>query len=194
MLNYFELTKSKVRRKILSYFFSNTEQELYLREIARLIDEDPGNLSKELSKLEKEQLFISRFRGNQKYYYLNKEYPLFNEIKSVVFKTIGVKGLIQNLVTYSNGIIVAFIYGSYANNTENSYSDIDLCLIIDNNVFNEDVFIIEINKIEKKISREVEYIYYSEAEWNQKIKSQDNFILNLIIQPKIILKGEIAGL
>ncbi|MHB1336002.1 MAG: winged helix-turn-helix domain-containing protein [Candidatus Humimicrobiaceae bacterium] len=117
MLNYFELTKSKVRRKILSYFFSNTEQELYLREIARLIDEDPGNLSKELSKLEKEQLFISRFRGNQKYYYLNKEYPLFNEIKSVIFKTIGVKGLIQNLVTYSNGVITAFIYGSYANNT-----------------------------------------------------------------------------
>ncbi|MHB8277654.1 MAG: archaellum operon transcriptional activator EarA family protein, partial [Candidatus Humimicrobiaceae bacterium] len=137
MLNYFELTKSKVRRKILSYFFSNTEQELYLREMARLIDEDPGNLSKELSKLEKEQLFSSRFRGNQKYYYLNKEYPLFNEIKSVVFKTIGIKGLIQDLVTYSNGVIAAFIYGSYANNTENSYSDIDLCLIIDNNVFND---------------------------------------------------------
>ncbi|MHB1276065.1 MAG: archaellum operon transcriptional activator EarA family protein [Candidatus Humimicrobiaceae bacterium] len=194
MLNYFELTKSKVRRKILSYFFSNTEQELYLREIARLIDEDPGNLSKELSKLEKEQLFISRFRGNQKYYYLNKEYPLFNEIKSVVFKTTGVKGLIQNLVTNSNGVIAAFIYGSYANNTENSYSDIDLCLIIDNNVFNDDAFVIEINKIEKTISRDIEYIYYSEVEWNQKVRSQESFILNLISQPKIILIGEIAGL
>ena len=194
MLNYFELTKSKVRRKILSYFFSNTEQELYLREIARLIDEDPGNLSKELSKLEKEQLFISRFRGNQKYYYLNKEYPLFNEIKSVVFKTTGVKGLIQNLVTNSNGVIAAFIYGSYANNTENSYSDIDLCLIIDNNVFNDDNFIIEINKIGKTISRDIEYIYYSGDEWNQKIKSYDSFILNLISQPKIILTGELPGL
>ena len=194
MLNYFELTKSKVRRKILSYYFSNTEHELYLRELARLINEDPGNLSKELSKLEKEQLFSSRFKGNQKYYYLNKEYPLFNEIKSVVFKTIGIKGLIQNLVTYSNGIIAAFIYGSYANNTENSYSDIDLCLIIDNNVFNDDAFIIEINKIEKVISRDIEYIYYSEVGWNQKIKSQDSFILNLISQPKIILAGELPGL
>lgn len=194
MLNYFELTKSKVRRKILSYFFSNTEQELYLREMARLIDEDPGNLSKELSKLEKEQLFSSRFKGNQKYYYLNKEYPLFNEIKSVVFKTIGIKGLIQDLVTYSIGVIAAFIYGSYANNTENSYSDIDLCLIIDNNVFNDAAFIVEIDKIEKVISRDIEYIYYSEVEWNQKIKSQDSFILNLISQPKIILTGELPGL
>ncbi|MHB8279281.1 MAG: nucleotidyltransferase domain-containing protein, partial [Candidatus Humimicrobiaceae bacterium] len=99
-----------------------------------------------------------------------------------------------DLVTYSNGVIAAFIYGSYANNTENSYSDIDLCLIIDNNVFNDNAFIIEINKIEKEISRDIEYIYYSEAEWNQKIKSQDSFILNLISQPKIILTGELPGL
>jgi predicted transcriptional regulator with HTH domain/predicted nucleotidyltransferase len=187
MLNYFELTKSKVRRKILAYFFSNIEQELYLREIARILDEDPGNLSKELSKMEKEHLFSFRLKGNQKYYSLNKEYPLFNEIKSVVFKTIGIEGLLRDLVAHSAGVNVAFIYGSYANSTENTYSDIDLCLIIDNNIFNDDTFIAEINKIEKAILRDIEYIYYSEDEWNKKIKLQDSFILNLISQPKIVL-------
>ena len=194
MLNYFELTKSKVRRKILAYFFSNIEHELYLREIARLLDEDPGNLSKELSKLEKEHLFSFRFRGNQKYYSLNKEYPLFKEIKSVVFKTIGIEGLLRDLVAYSAGVNVAFIYGSYANSTENTYSDIDLCLIIDNNIFNDDTFIAKINKIEKAILRDIEYIYYSEDEWNKKIKLQDSFILHLINQPKIVLAGEMPGL
>jgi Winged helix DNA-binding domain (DUF1495)./Nucleotidyltransferase domain. len=191
MLNYFELTKSKVRRKILAYFFSNIEQELYLREIARILDEDPGNLSKELSKLEKERLFSFKLRGNQKYYYLNKEYPLFSEIKSVVFKTIGIKGLLRDLVAHSVGVNAAFIYGSYANSTENTYSDIDLCLIIDNNIFNDDTFIAEINKVEKAILRDIEYIYYSEDEWNKKIKLQDSFILNLISQPKIVLVGEL---
>jgi predicted transcriptional regulator with HTH domain/predicted nucleotidyltransferase len=193
MLNYFELTKSKVRRKILAYFFSNIEQELYLREIARILDEDPGNLSKELSKLEKEHLFSFKLRGNQKYYSLNKEYPLFNEIKSVVFKTIGIEGLLRDLVAYFAGVHAAFIYGSYANSTENTYSDIDLCLIIDNNIFNDDTFIAEINKIEKAILRDIEYIYYSEDEWNKKIKLQDSFILNLISQPKIVLAGELPG-
>ena len=193
MLNYFELTKSKVRRKILAYFFSNIEQELYLREIARILDEDPGNLSKELSKLEKEHLFSFKLRGNQKYYSLNKEYPLFNEIKSVVFKTIGIEGLLRDLVAYPAGVNAAFIYGSYANSTENTYSDIDLCLIIDNNIFNDDTFIAEINKIEKAVLRDIEYIYYSEDEWNKKIKLQDSFILNLISQPKIVLAGELPG-
>ena len=194
MLNYFELTKSKVRRKILAYFFSNIEQELYLREIARILNEDPGNLSKELSKLEKEQLFSFRFRGNQKHYSLNKEYPLFNEIKSVIFKTVGIRGLLRELVDHFAGVNAAFIYGSYANSTENTYSDIDLCLIIDNNIFNDDTFIAEINKIEKAILRDIEYIYYSKDEWNKKIKSQDSFVLNLISQPKIVLSGELPGL
>ncbi len=193
MLNYFELTKSKIRRKILSHFFSNIDQELYLREIARIINEDPGNVSKELSKLEKEQLFLSKFKGNQKYYYLNKEYPLFDEVKSVVFKTIGINWLIQNLIKNYPGIICAFIYGSFANNTENSYSDIDLCLIIDNN-FNDSDFIVEINRIEKEISRDIEYIYYYESEWIQKIESKDSFMLNLLGKPKIVLKGDISGL
>jgi len=194
MLNYFELTKSKVRRKILAYFFSNIEQELYLREIARILNEDPGNLSKELSKLEKEQLFSFRFRGNQKHYSLNKEYPLFNEIKSVIFKTVGIRGLLRELVDHFAGVNAAFIYGSYANSTENTYSDIDLCMIIDNNIFNDDTFIAEINKIEKAVLRDIEYIYYSKDEWNKKIKSQDSFVLNLISQPKIVLSGELPGL
>ena len=43
---------------------------------------------------------------------------------------------------YGTFLILAFIYGSYTNNTENSYSDVDLYLIIDNNVLNENVFII----------------------------------------------------
>ena len=194
MLNYFELTKSKVRRKILAYFFSNIEQELYLREIARILNEDPGNLSKELSKLEKEQLFSFRFRGNQKHYSLNKEYPLFNEIKSVIFKTVGIRGLLRELVDHFAGVNAAFIYGSYANSTENTYSDIDLCMIIDSNIFNDDTFIAEINKIEKAVLRDIEYIYYSKDEWNKKIKSQDSFVLNLISQPKIVLSGELPGL
>lgn len=84
MINFLEITKSVLRRKILAYFFTNPESELYLREIANLINEDPGNLSKELTKLEKEEIFITHKRGNQKYFSLNKNYPLINKIADLV--------------------------------------------------------------------------------------------------------------
>ena len=190
MINFLEITKSRLRNKILLHFFTNTDDEMYLREMALRLKEDPGNLSKELSKLEQEGVFISQFRGKQKYFFLNKSYPLFNELKSIIFKTIGIQGSLQNIINETNGIVSAFIYGSFATGKENASSDIDLCLIVRDSVFNENNFISKIDGLEKTIFREINYIYYSEEEWEKQINDNDSFIINIKMGPKIVLKGD----
>jgi len=190
MINFLEITKSRLRNKILLHFFTNTDDEMYLREMALRLKEDPGNLSKELSRLEKEGIFISQFRGKQKYFFLNKTYPLFNELKSIIFKTIGIQGSLQNIINKTSGIVTAFIYGSFATGKENASSDIDLCLIVKGSVFNENNFISKIDGLEKTISREINYIYYSEEEWEKQINENDSFIINIKMGPKIVLKGD----
>jgi predicted nucleotidyltransferase len=194
MANFLEITRSRLRNKILLHFYTNPNYELYLREMAVVLDEDPGNLSKEMSKLEKEGIFLSRSRGKQKYFSLNKDYPLYDELKSIIFKTIGIKGSIQKITDEADGIVTAFIYGSYASGEETSASDIDLCLIIDDNIFDEDIFISRINDLEKSTSREVNYIYYSKDEWIDKISQKDSFIDSIKKGQKIILKGDEIGL
>jgi predicted nucleotidyltransferase len=190
MINFLEITKSRLRNKILLHFFTNTDDEMYLREMALRLKEDPGNLSKELSRLEKEGVFISQFRGKQKYFFLNKTYPLFNELKSIIFKTIGIQGSLQNIINETSGIVTALIYGSFATGKENASSDIDLCLIVKDSVFNENNFISKIDGLEKTISREINYIYYSEEEWEKQINENDSFIINIKMGPKIVLKGD----
>ena len=190
MINFLEITKSRLRNKILLHFFTNTDDEMYLREMALRLKEDPGNLSKELSRLEKEGIFISQFRGKQKYFFLNKTYPLFNELKSIIFKTIGIQGSLQNIINETSGIVTALIYGSFATGKENASSDIDLCLIVKDSVFNENNFISKIDGLEKTISREINYIYYSEEEWEKQVNENDSFIINIKMGPKIVLKGD----
>jgi len=190
MINFLEITKSRLRNKILLHFFTNVDDEMYLREMALRLKEDPGNLSKELSKLEREGIFISQFRGKQKYFFLNKAYSLFNELKSIIFKTIGIQGSLQNIINETSGIVSAFIYGSFATRKENASSDIDLCLIVKDSVFNENNFISKIDGLGKTISREINYIYYSEEEWKKQINENDSFIINIKMGPKIILKGD----
>jgi len=190
MINLIDLTKSKVRKKILQYFFTNPENENYLRELARKFDEDPSNLSKELTRLEKEKIFTSIMRGKQKYYKLNTLHPLYNELKSIVFKTIGIKGQLENIINENKGIFSAFIYGSYAKNLQNSTSDVDILMIIDENEFDENKFIPEIHKLESLVLREFNYSYYSCEEFAEKIASKDSFITNILNEPKIILKGQ----
>jgi len=78
---------TKLRKKLLVYSFKNPDESYYVRELSGLIKEDPGNLSRELRKLEEEGLYNSITRGNVKFYSLNKSYPLFREVKKIVLNS-----------------------------------------------------------------------------------------------------------
>ena len=97
-------TGTKLQKKLLGYLFAHLDESYYLRELSGLINEDPGNMSRELSRLTREGLLKSVCRGRQKYYSLNREYALFNEIKSIIAKTSGVEGSLKELVERYKGI------------------------------------------------------------------------------------------
>ena len=71
------ILNTRLRRRLLTYSFTHPDENYYVRELSSLIDEDPGNLSRELRKLEEEGLFASFTRGRAKFYSLNKQYPLY---------------------------------------------------------------------------------------------------------------------
>ena len=119
------LLNTKLRKKLLTYSFTHPDENYYVRELSSLIGEDPGNLSR-MKKLEEEGLYASMTKGRVKYFSLNKTYPLFRELKRIIFKTEGVEGSIKEVVLKFGGIALAFIYGSYAKNKEKKASDIDL--------------------------------------------------------------------
>lgn len=184
----FLLLNTKLRRKLLAYSFSHIDENYYVREMASLIDEDAGNLSRELRKLEGEGLYRSFSRGRTKYYSLNRDYPLFKELKEIIFKTEGVEGSLRNLASKYKGIYFAFIFGSYAKNKEKKMSDIDLVLTGN---FSKDEFTRNIRKLESKLNREINFTTYSKKEFNKERRKEGSF-LNMILEDKIIvLKGKL---
>jgi hypothetical protein len=60
-----------------------------------LIQEDTGNLSRELRRLEEEGIYSSRTGGNVKFYSLNRSYPLFREVKKIVLNSADGKNRIK---------------------------------------------------------------------------------------------------
>lgn len=189
MMNLIEITKSRLRQKLLTYFFTNTSAHLYVREIAVVLHEDAGNLSKELKRLESIGVFASSMKGKQKYFSLNNKHPLYKELKSIIFKTVGVEGALKEIANNVEGIALSFVYGSFAKDRQNSSSDIDL-LIVGNP--EEDGLMKKIESLEKKLLREINYNIYQKREFSDKIKKKDSFIMNIIKRPKIILRGSIS--
>ena len=77
MLNF----RSKIAIKVLGYYFVNPARKHYINELARILDEDAGNLFRKLKDLEREGILSSEAIGNQRYFFLNKRYPLLKELK-----------------------------------------------------------------------------------------------------------------
>ena len=179
---------SKLRSKLLSYFFTNPEKSLYVRELGIILNEDPGNLSRELRKLEREGIFVSSAKGSVKFYSLDKKYPLFGDLKNIIFKTEGIEGSLRHLVSEYAGIELAFIYGSYAKGKEKGNSDIDIVVI---GSFPRDEFTQKLRMLESKLNREANFSSYTKAEFTKESEKKGGF-LNMVIKNKIILlKGNL---
>ena len=185
------LFTTKLRRKLLAYSFAHPKESYYVRQLSGLIDEDAGNLSRELRKLEQEGLYNSFSKGKERFYSLNKDYPLFRELKKIVSKTEGIEGRLKKAVFQYKEIALAFIYGSYAKNAENINSDIDLFIIGD--ISSKDLQE-AISDIENKAKREISSTVYSKKEFKEKYKSKNHFVLSVIKGPKIFLKGNDDGI
>jgi len=178
------LIQSKLRQKVFTHFFINPERQFYVRELARLLDEDPGNLSKEMIRLGKEGIFRSTIRGKTKYYTLNKNHPLYKQLKEIIFKTSGIEKILKNELNKVSGIKEAFIYGSFARGEEKGPSDIDILII---GSVNEDALIDIINKLEQKFDREINYTLITKEEFQKKLKEKNSFLENILKQKKIKL-------
>ena len=90
---------------------------------------DPANLSRELVLLVRQGIFVAHLRGRQKYFRLNRSHLLYEELRRIVFKTIGVLGQLREILSHVSGIQEAYLYGSFARDQQDAFSDIDILLI-----------------------------------------------------------------
>ena len=181
-----KIFKSRTRKELFRLYFTNPDNEYYLRELERNLNIPVSMIRKELTHLEDTGIFVSSKKGNLVYYSLNKSYPLFEELKSIVFKTIGIQGLLKETLGKIKGIEGAFIYGSFAKKEEVSKSDIDLFIM---GKVDDSRLLREMRRLEEVLKREINYSIFTTDEFNKKVKEKDSFTTDLLENPKIFIVG-----
>lgn len=99
------------------------------------------------------------------------------------------KILTENLIKIGR-IRTAFIYGSFAEGKASGKSDIDLFII---GSVNEDDLILNLEKFEIQLAREINYVIFTEKEFDERIKNEDPFIKNVLKEKKVMLMGDLSG-
>lgn len=176
----------KNQAALLNLFFINPERSFYMQEIGRILGKKPGTFQRAINNMVSEGVLISEYKANARFFQANKKYPIYKELKSIVFKTVGVQGRIRDALEEIGNVKFAFIYGSYAKARETYVSDIDL-VVIGN--ANEDTLIKVLDSLEDKFQREINYKLYTFKEFKKEIKEKEPFLLEIMRDKKIMLIG-----
>ena len=178
--------RSKARQKLLAYYFTNPTTRHHLRDLAERLSVDPSNLSKELSRLEREGLFRSEVNGRQKYFQLNREYPLFNEVRSIIAKTIGAVPLLAESLKKIEGVEEAYLYGSFARNQQDAASDVDVLVI---GKPKSETLAETVQKLERQLGCEINYTVLTRKELESRRGRKDPFLENIWHNKRVLLVG-----
>jgi uncharacterized protein len=178
----------KVRSSVLALLFCHSEKSFYFREIERSVNKGRGAVQRELENLVDAGLVLRRRQGNQVHYQANPQVPIFPELKSLMIKTAGIADVLRDaLLPLERRIRTAFIYGSFAKETERADSDVDV-LVIGEVSFSEvvDAFA----SAQESIGREVNPSAYPVEEFVTKMSEGHHFVTTLVGEPKIFLIGD----
>lgn len=186
------LFPNQYRRKVLGLLLMRPEQQIHLRELARVIVAAPGTLKKELDALCEAGLLRAERVGNQVRFCANTAHPVFPELQALIRKTIGLADALRlSLAPLAGRIDAAFVFGSMASGTESAGSDIDLMVVGDAG-FAE---IVDVTyAAQATLGREINPKVMSASEWQTKKAERNAFLQDVLNKPRIMLIGDADAL
>ncbi|MFC1515786.1 winged helix-turn-helix domain-containing protein [Thermodesulfobacteriota bacterium] len=178
----------KARRAVLALLYSHVDESFYLRQIARAAGVGMGAVQREVKKLSDAGIIRRRVSGRQVYYQANPECPVYDELKSLVIKTVAVGDILRSaLVPLADHIRVAFLFGSLVRGDERPSSDVDVMVVGDVD-FAEVVSVL--SGVQETMRREINPIVYPTGEFRSKLSTDHRFLKTVMDGSKIFLIGD----
>lgn len=179
---------TKTQQRVLALLYGKPDKSFYTNEIVRWADMGRGTVRRELHRMVSAGLLTVTKAGNQKHYQANQDSPVYTELQYIVRKTFGVADVIRDALTPLDvEVTLAFIYGSVAKGEEKAGSDVDLLVVSDTLAY-ADVMDALLGT-EQALGRTVNPSIYSAADIKKKARQKNAFVVRIMEQPKLWVKG-----
>jgi hypothetical protein len=165
------LITSKTRLKMLLKFFTNSASSAYLRGLAEEFDESTNAIRHELNNLSRAGYLLSVEDGRTIRYRANTAHPLYNEVRSLIHKYLGIDEIIENIVSKLGDLKAAYIIGDYAKGRDTGTIELILIGDIDEEYLNKLV-----QKAKTLIHRDIKAVHFI-AHPNQDVVLKDALLL-----------------
>lgn len=173
------LFTSSTRVKLLTIFLLNPDGEFFIRELTRELNEQINSIRRELDNLKKIGLLKSKAKNRKKYYTVNKNFILFNELKAIVVKGMSNKGEITKKISSLGQVDVLILSGIFVNKE----SPIDLLIV--GNVDKDQLENYLNNELDS--SRSIKFSVMNRDDFIYRRKCKDKFLNDLMEDPDNIV-------
>ncbi len=181
------LFSSNVRIAVLKELLLNPDKEYYVRKLAHIIHVTPSYTNLELKNLLEIELVTKHISGNQHLYKINKNHQLYEDLKNIFLKTVGLRDVLdQHLSPFKDNIDFAFVYGSMAKGNYTAESDVDLMLIGNVNSFDISE---ACSNAEDELKRQINYSVFTLKDIKNKLSDQNHFFTSLMSEKKLFIIG-----
>ena len=175
------------RRDALALLLLRPEESRHVREIARAIGKAPGTLLRELNALAAAGVLLRKPVGNQVHFQANPDCPIYEELRSILKKTVGVADVLREaLAPLGPKVRAAFVYGSVARGDERSRSDLDV-MVVGEASFGD--VVAALAPAQESLRREVNPNVYPALEFRKKLAARDPFLKRVLAGHKIYIVG-----
>lgn len=182
-----KLFGSRTRVLILSKLVMNANRSLYIRQLSKEIGLTFSVVYKEIENLKDLGLVTEERKGKLRLFTINKNSVIYDELRKLLLKTTALGQQLKSSLPELKKAKYALIYGSIARGEELQTSDIDLLVIGD---IAEENLMAGIRKVEEKIGREINYILWSEREFEIRAKAKHHLLTEIADNSIIGLVGD----
>ncbi len=179
---------SSVQQRVLGLLFGQPGRRFQSAELIRLAGSGTGAVHRQLRRLEAAGWITATRVGNQKYYQANADCPAFEELQSLIAKTVGLaEPLCRALAPLEARIVAAFVYGSVARGSDTADSDIDV-LVVSDDVGYPEIYA-ALQEAEAELGRAINPNVLAQKDWKERSAQRDSFAARIAAQPRLFVIG-----
>ena len=172
------LFSSTTRVKLLSTFLLHPEQEYFIRELTRLLDEQINSIRRELENLKKIGLVKSRTRNRKKYFRVNTEFELYGDLRNLFGKVVQGETAITAELKRLSGLKLLVVAGAFVGED----SAVDLLIVGE----------VKKTDVERLLAHDpslkhVKYSIFSVPDFLYRLNLKDKFIREIVQSPTHIV-------
>jgi predicted nucleotidyltransferase len=180
------LLRSQTQAGLLERLVLHPHGSYTVADLARSLGVTDQSVRRELHRMLDAGIVEREAVGRQGVYYASTSSPLYEPLRELVERSVGVEALLREILEQASGVEAAAIFGSWARGHIDAQSDVDLLVIGD---IDYAALIENLVSLQERIGREVNVTWMRPGELRDRRDS--GFVRDIMAAPMSVLVGHI---